>query len=40
MDTKKHPIPEFITLNKLGDPTLVRVRQSQKAKRIAIRDTP
>lgn len=37
MDTKKHPIPEFITLNKLGDATLVRVRQSQRAKRIAIR---
>ena len=37
MDTTKHPIPEFITLNKLGDATLVRVRQSQRAKRIAIR---
>ena len=37
MNTKKHPVPEFITLNKLGDATLVYVRQSQKAKRIAIR---
>ena len=37
MNTKKQPIPEFITLNKLGDSTLVHVRQSQKAKRIAIR---
>ena len=37
MDIKKHHIPEFITLNNLGDATLVYVRQSQKAKRIAIR---
>ena len=37
MNTKKHPIPEFITLSKLGDATLVYVRRSQKAKRIAIR---
>jgi hypothetical protein len=37
MDTKKHPIPEFITLSKLGDATLVHVRQSQRAKRVAIR---
>lgn len=37
MNTKKHPIPEFITLNTLGDTTIVYVRQSQKAKRIAIR---
>jgi len=37
MNTKKHHIPEFITLNKLGDATLVYVRQSQRAKRIAIR---
>ena len=37
MDTKKCHIPEFITLNKLGDATLVHVRQSQRAKRIAIR---
>ena len=37
MDIKKHHIPDFITLNKLGDTTLVYVRQSKKAKRIAIR---
>jgi predicted metal-dependent hydrolase len=37
MNTKKRPIPEFITLNKLGDATLIYVRQSQKAKRITIR---
>lgn len=37
MNTKKHPIPEYINLNKLGKPTLVHVRQSQRAKRISIR---
>ena len=37
MNTKRHPIPEFITLDELGDPTLVRVRRSQRAKRISIR---
>ena len=37
MNIRKHPIPEFITLNKLGDTTLVRVRQSHRSKRIAIR---
>ena len=37
MNTKKHPIPEYINLNKLGKPTLVHVRRSQRAKRISIR---
>ena len=37
MNTKKHPIPEYINLNKLGKSTLVHVRQSQRAKRISIR---
>ena len=37
MNIRKHPIPEFITLNKLGDATLVRVRQSHRSKRITIR---
>jgi predicted metal-dependent hydrolase len=37
MDTQKHHIPDFITINKLGDAILVHVRESQRAKNIAIR---
>ena len=37
MNIKRHPIPEFITLDRLGDSTLVHVRRSQRAKRISIR---
>ena len=37
MDTKRRPIPESITLDKLGNSTLVHIRQSNRAKRISIR---
>jgi hypothetical protein len=32
MDTKRRPIPESITLDKLGNSTLVHIRQSNRAK--------
>ncbi len=37
MNTKRPPIPEYITLDKLGDSIFVHVRQSQRTKRIFIR---
>ena len=37
MNTKRRPIPESISLDKLGNSTLVHIRQSNRAKRISIR---
>ena len=37
MNPKRRPIPEFITLDRLGNSTLIHIRQSNRAKRISIK---